>query len=119
MAREFTLIPQDVARVDTRYRRIITKLPVPESLAILEKVFLFSVGSEAVECAIKLCRTYGVKSGGRSKHVIVSFDKAFHGRTMGSQQAGGIPELKTWIVNLDPGFVQVPFPDGFRTRDIS
>ncbi|MFN7925214.1 MAG: aspartate aminotransferase family protein [Bryobacteraceae bacterium] len=83
------------------------------------KVFLLTTGSEAVECAIKLCRTHGVKVGGRSKNIIVSFEKAFHGRTLGSQQAGGIPSLKEWIVNLDPGFVQVPFPDGFRTRDIS
>jgi 4-aminobutyrate aminotransferase/diaminobutyrate-pyruvate transaminase/4-aminobutyrate aminotransferase/(S)-3-amino-2-methylpropionate transaminase len=83
------------------------------------KAFLLTTGSEAVECAIKLCRTHGVKVGGRSKNVIVSFEKAFHGRTLGSQQAGGIPTLKDWIVNLDPGFVQVPFPDGFRTRDVS
>ena len=94
--------------------RLVEILPEP-----LKKVFLFSVGSEAIECAIKLCRTWGVKTGGRSKHVIVSFEKAFHGRTLGAQQAGGIPELKSWIVNLDPGFVQVPFPDGFRTRDVS
>ena len=60
-----------------------------------------------------------MKSGGRSKNVIVSFDKAFHGRTLGAQQAGGIPALKEWIVNLDAGFVQVPFPDGFRTPDTS
>lgn len=211
MAREFTLVPRPVERVDTHFRRIVTDLPVPESLPLLEKlyefepramrgqppvvwdraegfqvydawgnqwidwssgvlianaghgrqeiveaiaaqarshmlmsfsfanqprarlveklvsilpdplkkVFLFSVGSEAVECAIKLCRTWGVKNGGRSKHVIVSYADAFHGRTMGAQQAGGIPELKTWIVNLDPGFVQVPFPDGFRTPDTS
>lgn len=85
----------------------------------LEKVFLLTTGSEAVECAIKLCRTHGVRLGGEQKNVIVSFDKAFHGRTMGSQQAGGIPALKDWIVNLDPGFVQVPFPDGFRTKDTS
>jgi len=58
-----------------------------------------------------------VKVGGRSKNVIVSYEKAFHGRTLGSQQAGGIPSLKEWIVNLDPGFVQAPFPDGFWTRD--
>jgi 4-aminobutyrate aminotransferase/diaminobutyrate-pyruvate transaminase/4-aminobutyrate aminotransferase/(S)-3-amino-2-methylpropionate transaminase len=83
----------------------------------LKKIALFSTGSEAVECAIKLCRTFGVRSGGRKKHVIVTFDKAFHGRTLGSQQAGGIPALKEWIVNADPGFVQVPFPDGWRTRD--
>lgn len=94
--------------------KLVSILPEP-----LKKVFLYSVGSEAIECAIKMCRTYGVKSGGRSKHVIVSYDKAFHGRTMGAQQAGGIPELKQWIVNLDPGFVQVPFPDGFRTPDTS
>ncbi len=85
----------------------------------LKKVFLLTTGSEAVECAIKLCRTNGIKTGGRSKNVIVSFDKAFHGRTLGSQHAGGIPALKDWIVNLDPGFVQVPFPDGFRTGDTS
>src|SRR6202043_3922743 len=61
----------------------------------------------------------GVKSGGRSKNVIVTFVDAFHGRTLGAQQAGGIPSLKEWIVNLDRGFVQVPFPDGFRTPDTS
>jgi 4-aminobutyrate aminotransferase-like enzyme len=38
---------------------------------------------------------------------------------MGAQQAGGIPSLKEWIVNLDAGFVQVPFPDGYRTPDVS
>jgi len=94
--------------------KLVSILPEP-----LKKVFLYSVGSEAVECAIKMCRTYGVKTGGRSKHVIVTFENGFHGRTLGAQQAGGIPALKEWIVNLDPGFVQVPFPDGFRTRDVS
>ncbi|MFN3322814.1 MAG: aspartate aminotransferase family protein [Bryobacteraceae bacterium] len=85
----------------------------------LKKVFLLTTGSETVECAIKLCRTHGLRTGGAAKHVIVSYDKAFHGRTLGSQQAGGIPSLKDWIVNLDPGFVQVPFPDGYRTEDTS
>lgn len=94
--------------------RLTSLLPDP-----LKKVFLLTTGSETVECAIKLCRTHGLKVGGRSKHVIVSYDKAFHGRTLGAQLAGGIPALKEWIVNLDPGFVQAPFPDGFRTEDIS
>jgi 4-aminobutyrate aminotransferase-like enzyme len=85
----------------------------------LDKCFLMSTGSEAVECVIKLSRTHGVKVGGPKKNVIISFDRAFHGRTLGSQQAGGIPDLKSWIQNLDPGFVQVPFPDGFRTKDTS
>ncbi|HUS06976.1 MAG TPA: aspartate aminotransferase family protein, partial [Bryobacteraceae bacterium] len=87
--------------------------------AELDKIFLLTTGSETVECAIKLCRTHGVKAGGRNKNVIISFDKSFHGRTLGSQQAGGIPALKEWIGNLDPGFLQIPFPDGYWTEDQS
>jgi 4-aminobutyrate aminotransferase/diaminobutyrate-pyruvate transaminase/4-aminobutyrate aminotransferase/(S)-3-amino-2-methylpropionate transaminase len=94
--------------------RLADLLPAP-----LKKIFLLTTGSETVECAIKLCRTYGAKTGGRAKHVIVSFENAFHGRTMGAQQAGGIPALKEWMVNLDAGFVQVPFPGGGRATDIS
>jgi 4-aminobutyrate aminotransferase/diaminobutyrate-pyruvate transaminase/4-aminobutyrate aminotransferase/(S)-3-amino-2-methylpropionate transaminase len=94
--------------------RIAALLPAP-----LAKVFLLTTGSETVECAIKLCRTQGLRTGGRAKNVIVSYEKAFHGRTLGSQQAGGIPALKDWIVNFDPGFVQIPFPDGYRTEDNS
>src|SRR5579871_2067903 len=36
MAREFPLTPRDVAAVQTRLRRIGTKLPVPASLPVLE-----------------------------------------------------------------------------------
>ncbi len=94
--------------------RLTDLLPPP-----LKKIFLLTTGSETVECAIKLSRIHGVRTGGRGKHVIVSFHDAFHGRTLGAQQAGGIPALKDWIVNMDRGFVQVPFPDGYRTRDSS
>ena len=85
----------------------------------LDKVFLLTTGSEATECAVKLARTWGEKLGGRKKIGIVTFDNAFHGRTMGSQMAGGIPSLKTWIVNVDKDMVQVPFPCGFRGPDTS
>ena len=94
--------------------RLTGLLPEP-----LKKVFLLTTGSETIEAVIKLCRMHGMRAGGRSKHVIVSFEKAFHGRTLGSQQAGGIPMLKEWIANLDPGFVQIPFPDGFHNTDTS
>ncbi len=83
----------------------------PEGLG---KVFLLTTGAEAVECAVKLARTEGRRLGGDEKITIVTFDGAFHGRTLGAQMAGGIPALKDWIVNLDPAMVQVPFPDGFR-----
>ncbi len=84
----------------------------------LDKVFLLSTGSEATENTIKLARTYGVMKGGRDKHVIVSFSNAFHGRTLGAQMAGGVDKLKEWIINIDPGFVTVPFPDGFLNKDL-
>src|SRR5262249_20066690 len=55
----------------------------------------------------------------RAKRHIVTFETAFHGRTLGAQLAGGTPALKDWIPGKHPEFVQVPFPDGFRTADTS
>jgi 4-aminobutyrate aminotransferase-like enzyme len=88
----------------------------PESL---DKVFLLTTGSEATECAIKLARAYGIRQGGTKKIGIVGAERGFHGRTLGAQQAGGIPGQKGWIVNEDRAIVQVPFPDGFWTEDTS
>lgn len=85
----------------------------------LDKVFLVTTGSEAVECAIKIARAHAHKSRGPEKDYIVTFDGDFHGRTMGSQMAGGIPGLKDWIVNHDPCMANVPVPDGFRGKDTS
>jgi len=93
-------------------RKLAELAPAP-----LEKVFLLTTGSEATECALKLARTQGRAVGGDRKIGIVSFEGAFHGRTLGAQMIGGIPALKEWIVNLDPDMVQVPFPDGFRCPD--
>jgi 4-aminobutyrate aminotransferase-like enzyme len=84
-----------------------------------DRVFLLSTGSEATENAIKLARTYGVSRGGPRKHVIVAFEGAFHGRTMGAQLAGGLPGQRDWIVHTDVGFAHTPFPDGFRNPDLS
>lgn len=207
----FSMVPKDVPKVRTRFRKIVTRIPVPESLPILEKLrkyepvsmsgqplvvwdkaegvqvydkygnmwldwssgvlvancghgrkelreavikqvkhgllhnycfpneprallaerlvklapkpleraFILTTGAEATENAIKLARTHGIKTGGKKKIGIVTFQHAFHGRTLGAQMAGGIPALKDWIVNLDPAFYQVPFPDGFRCEDTS
>lgn len=87
--------------------------------AELNKVFLLTTGSEATECAIKLSRAHGIKVGGRGKIGIVGFERGFHGRTMGSQQAGGMAGQKNWIVNEDPAIVNVPFPDGYWQQDVS
>jgi 4-aminobutyrate aminotransferase-like enzyme len=81
--------------------------------------FLLSTGSEAIENCIKLARTYALEKSGSHKKVIVSFENAFHGRTLGAQLAGGIPGLKEWIGTDDPTFIQVPFPDDNRVKDTS
>lgn len=93
--------------------KLKSMMPAP-----LERVFLVTTGSEATEVCIKLMKTNGRKVGGPEKNVIVTFDNAFHGRTMGAQLAGGAPALKAWI-GEDPTFVQVPYPDGFRQEDVS
>src|SRR5262249_6443096 len=85
----------------------------------LEKVFLLSTGSEATECAMKLAFTYAARAGRAVKPHLVTFENAFHGRTLGAQLAGGTPGLKDWIPGKHPEYVQVPFPDGFRTTDTS
>ena len=85
----------------------------------LDKVLLLSTGSEGTECALKLMRTHGRKIGGDSKSVIVGFEGAFHGRTMGSQQMGALGSGKDWIKNYDPEIVHISFPDGFRNEDTS
>jgi 4-aminobutyrate aminotransferase-like enzyme len=85
----------------------------------LGKVFLLSTGSEATENCIKLAKTWGRHRGGPRKNVLVTFQNAFHGRTMGAQLAGGMARLKEWLGDLDPSFVQVPFPDGYKNPDTS
>jgi 4-aminobutyrate aminotransferase/(S)-3-amino-2-methylpropionate transaminase len=211
MGKEFSIVPELVPRVETRYRRIVTPLPHPDSVATLEtlrrfeplsmrgqlplvweraedifvfdkygnqwldwssgvlvanaghgapeirqaivdqvnsglifnyvfpgeeraqlveclaglapkeleKVFLLTTGAEAVECAIKLARAHGIKTGGKRKIGIVGFELGFHGRTLGAQQAGGIPGQKSWIVNEDPAIINAPFPDGYWQRETS
>lgn len=103
------------SEIRTRFLEKLASILPPS----LNKILLLTTGAETIEFAVKLARARGVKIGGRGKHVIVSFQRGFHGRTLGAQQAGGIPPLKEWIVNLDEGFAQVPFPDGWRTPDTS
>jgi 4-aminobutyrate aminotransferase / (S)-3-amino-2-methylpropionate transaminase / 5-aminovalerate transaminase len=211
MGREFDVTPKSVPRVETKYRRIVTALPHPDSVPVLEKlrrcepvamrgqpplvweraedifvydkygnrwldwssgvlvanaghaapeirraiidqvnsgllhnyvfpseeraelaeyllglappglnkVFFLTTGAEAVECALKLARAHGIKIGGPRKIGIVGAERGFHGRTLGAQQAGGLPGQKQWIVNEDPAIVQAPFPDGYWTEDTS
>ncbi len=83
------------------------------------RAFVLSTGSEACENCIKLSKTYAVEKHGRHKKYFVTFQNAFHGRTMGSQLAGGMDRQKAWMVDRDQTFVQVPFPDGYKNENTS
>lgn len=89
--------------------------PVPARYS----VFLLSTGSEAVENCIKLSKTYALEKHGPHKKYFITFQNAFHGRTLGAQLAGGMPKLKKWIGTGDPSFIQAPFPDGYKNTDTS
>ena len=82
-------------------------------------VFLLSTGSEATENCIKLAKTYALEKHGPAKSIMVTFNNAFHGRTMGAQLAGGMAKGKRWLGTCCPQFVQVPFPDGYKNPDTS
>jgi 4-aminobutyrate aminotransferase-like enzyme len=83
------------------------------------RVFLMSTGSEATENCIKLAKTYALAKHGVHKKYFVTFNYAFHGRTMGAQLAGGSEKQKEWMIDRDRTFVQVPFPDGYKNENTS
>ncbi|MGI3903310.1 MAG: aspartate aminotransferase family protein [Janthinobacterium lividum] len=74
-------------------------------------VFFTNSGAEANEAAIKMARKYQSACGHPEKFRIVTFEGAFHGRTLATIAAGG---QQKYIDGFGPkvdGFDQVPFDD--------
>ena len=74
-------------------------------------VFFQNSGAEAIECAIKMARKYQSVSGKPERYRIVTFEGAFHGRTMAALAATG---NKKYLDGFGPpvdGFDQVPYGD--------
>lgn len=55
----------------------------------IEKVYLVSGGSEAVEAAIKVARQYFLESGQPQRNRIIARRQSFHGNTLGALAVGG------------------------------
>ncbi len=95
------------------------KIPGGERLAdrlveatFADLVFFTNSGAEANEAAIKMARKYQSVSGHPERFRIVTFEGAFHGRTLATIAAGG---QQKYIDGFGPkvdGFDQVPFDDG-------
>ncbi|QFY62291.1 aspartate aminotransferase family protein [Rhizobium grahamii] len=76
-----------------------------------DKVFFTNSGAEALECAIKTARRYQFSKGHPERFRIVTFEGAFHGRTLATIAAGGQEKYLEGFGPKTPGFDQVAFGD--------
>ncbi|MDQ0318823.1 acetylornithine/N-succinyldiaminopimelate aminotransferase [Pararhizobium capsulatum DSM 1112] len=82
-----------------------------------DKVFFTNSGAEALECAIKTARRYQFSKGHPEKFHIITFEGAFHGRTLATIAAGGQEKYLEGFGPKAPGFYQVPFGDMPALKD--
>ncbi|MEO3998076.1 aspartate aminotransferase family protein [Mesorhizobium sp. CAU 1732] len=76
-----------------------------------DKVFFTNSGAEALECAIKTARRFQYVNGHPERYRIVTFEGAFHGRTLATIAAGGQPKYLEGFGPKVEGFDQVAFGD--------
>ncbi|PPB79586.1 hypothetical protein LV82_02757 [Albidovulum inexpectatum] len=62
---------------------------VEEAPEGIERVYLVSGGSEAVEAALKLARQYFLEIGQPARHRVIARRQSYHGNTLGALAAGG------------------------------
>jgi acetylornithine/N-succinyldiaminopimelate aminotransferase len=104
---------QKLTHVSNLYR-----IPEAERLAarlcaasFADFVFFANSGAEAMECAIKTARKYHAANGHPERFRIVTFEGAFHGRTLATLAAGGQKKYLDGFGPVVDGFDQVPFGD--------
>ena len=76
-----------------------------------DTVFFCNSGAESLECAIKMARRFQHQRGQASRHKIITFDGAFHGRTMATISAGAQAKYLEGFEPALPGFEAVPTGD--------
>jgi acetylornithine/N-succinyldiaminopimelate aminotransferase len=94
------------------------QMPLGERLArrladatFADTVFFTNSGGEALECAIKMARKYQSANGNPERFRVLTFEGAFHGRTLATIAAGG---QKKYLEGFGPkveGFDQIGFGD--------
>jgi acetylornithine/N-succinyldiaminopimelate aminotransferase len=82
-----------------------------------DKAFFTNSGAEALECAIKTARRYQYVSGHPERFRIVTFEGAFHGRTLATIAAGGQPKYLEGFGPKVEGFDQVRGGDIKAVKD--
>jgi len=94
------------------------RIPEAERLAarlcensFADTVFFANSGAEAMECAIKMARKFHAVSGNPDRYRIITFEGAFHGRTLATLAAGGQKKYLEGFGPVAEGFDQLPFGD--------
>ncbi|HUF86532.1 MAG TPA: aspartate aminotransferase family protein [Thermohalobaculum sp.] len=115
--------PALVAALERQARRVwhvsnLYEIPEQKRLAerlveasFAETVFFTNSGAEAMECCIKAARKYWHAKGEPGRNRIVTFEGAFHGRTLATISAAGQEKLVNGFAPLLPGFDRVPWGD--------
>ena len=93
---------------------------IPEAERVAERlcdacfadfVFFCNSGAEAMEGCIKMARKYHAANGAPERYRIITFEGAFHGRTLATLAAGGQKKYLEGFGPVVEGFDQVPFGD--------
>ncbi|MCB1478102.1 MAG: aspartate aminotransferase family protein [Rhodobiaceae bacterium] len=94
------------------------RIPQQERLAarlaaatFADTMFITNSGTEAIECAIKMARRYHWAKGNPERYRLITFEGAFHGRTLAAIAAGGQEKYLEGFGPAVEGFDQVPFGD--------
>ncbi len=120
--------PHLIAAIDQQVRKLshvsnLYRIPEAERLAarlcatsFADLVFFGNSGAEAMECAIKMARKYQSAIGKPERFRIVTFEGAFHGRTLATLAAGGQKKYLDGFGPVVDGFDQVAFGDLAATK---
>ena len=120
--------PQLVAAITEQAKRLwhVSNLyRIPESERVAERLceasfadvaFFCNSGAEAMECAIKMARKYQSANGQPERYRVITFEGAFHGRTLATLAAGGQKKYLDGFGPVVEGFDQMPFADLAATR---
>jgi acetylornithine/N-succinyldiaminopimelate aminotransferase len=115
--------PHLVAALTEQAQRVwhvsnLYRIPEGERLAarlceatFAELVFFTNSGAEALECAIKTARKFHAAGGNPERYRLITFEGAFHGRTLATIAAGGQAKYLEGFGPPVDGFDQVPFGD--------
>jgi acetylornithine/N-succinyldiaminopimelate aminotransferase len=76
-----------------------------------DTVFFTNSGTESCELAVKMARKYWHDKGQPERHVIITFDGSFHGRSSAGIAAAGSEKMTKGFAPLLPGFRHLPFGD--------